>query len=144
MLCVTYFSIQGVTRHGDAWARLAQRHMERGVVVVGESDHGEDSGRDDYYDGVSCGDAEPRAPTPAGRAAKKKRDRKKKKNTGGGAKEAEKGGARKRARVSSEAKGIGGNKNKDKDKDKKRKSTQHWSKEEHQRFLEVRAVLAPR
>lgn len=86
-------SVKGVSKYGDAWAQLAQRQQETGVVVVDESDlesdldddYEEDGGDDgDFGGGESCEDEEPYASAPAAGVAsnaKQKQQEKREDNT---------------------------------------------------------------
>ncbi|CAN0356232.1 unnamed protein product, partial [Ectocarpus sp. 8 AP-2014] len=117
--------LQGVTQHGGAWARLAQKHAELGVVAVEESegedgahasrrnndDNGhEDEGRD--CDGV--GGDNPRTSLAAGPAGE---------GTKQPGKKARKGGDK------------GSKQGKDKKKKKSRRGSSEWDDEEHERFV---------
>lgn len=117
--------VKGVTKHGGAWARLAQKHTELGVVAV-EDDEDEDGAHasrgntdgsehiDDGRDGDGGGGDKPRTSLagPAGEGTKQS------------GKKARKGGDK-------------GCKGKDKIKKKGRRGSSEWDDEEHERFVKV-------
>eukprot|EP00903_Cladosiphon_okamuranus_P008851 g8475.t1 len=108
--------LQGVTKYGDAWARIAQRHQDAGVVVVDDSD-GDDDKEDadggDFGGGEPCtdndGEVYASAP-PAGGEGNEQRQSKKQDN-----------GKRQR---------------KSKDKKLAQRRGLKWDEDEHQRFIE--------
>ncbi|CAN0492422.1 unnamed protein product, partial [Ectocarpus sp. 12 AP-2014] len=123
--------LQGVTKHGGAWARLAQKHAELGVVAVEEAE-GEDGAhaslrnKDDHAhvdggrDSDGGGGDKPRTSLagPAGERTKEP------------GKKARKGGHR------------GSKQGKDKKKQKSRRGSSEWDDEEHERFVKVRSRCA--
>lgn len=118
-------STKGVAKYGDAWARLAQRHQETGVVVVDESDRDDnEEDADDNFSGGEqpCGDGEPSASAPAGGGeANEKRQ----------SKAQDKGKQKKRGEKKNKRQGLGPS---------RPKTGLRWDEGEHQRFVEVRYV----
>ncbi|CBJ26084.1 conserved unknown protein [Ectocarpus siliculosus] len=117
--------LQGVTKHGGAWARLAQKHTELGVVAVEESE-GEDGAHasrrnnddsrhvDEGRDSDGVGGDKPRTSLAAGPAGE---------GTKQPGKKARKGGDK------------GSKQGKDKKKQKSRRGSSEWDDEEHERFV---------
>lgn len=111
-------STKGVTKYGDAWARLAQRHQDAGVVVVDESDRDDDDEEDaddDFGGDVEpYGDEELRTSAlpggmTSGQRQRKKQDKRKQKG----------GGANKKPAPAQSRRGL------------------QWDEDEHERFVQV-------